>query len=327
MGSRASAPGGRSLPLARVRGGPSLLCTGLACLEVLCRHGMGQQDPGAWACGGQPSGRGHRPRRAASSPGALGPGSPSPHSSEMVRFSPQDWARLCVMAAGGQAGPGAGGSVTWGCDPGVGPGQRPRPCSLHGLPRGCRDPEAVTDGGPGCPGLMPGQALSASGPHCVWGRHWASAAQDHHTVSRRGESQAGPVLLFEKHKHGDSRDAAGALPGVQRGRGAGGHHEGPREGEGGQAERREWGPLPCPGGTPGARCWVGRCRQPPWFLATEQPEVCAGTALRSWLPGAGVTRVPSCRGRRAGGSGVPLPGPHLHVPPPSLCLALGPSRP
>lgn len=77
--------------------------------------------------------------------------------------------------------------MTWGCDPGVWLGRRLSPRSLHGLPWGCRDPEAVMDGGAGCPGLVPGRALSGSGPlfpHGVWGRRWASAAQDHRAVSR-----------------------------------------------------------------------------------------------------------------------------------------------
>ena len=54
------------------------------------------------------------------------------------------------------------------------------------------------------------------------------------------------------------------------------------------------GPLPRPGGTPGAWCWAGGCRQPPWFLATRQPGVRVGTAARSQSdPG-----VPSCQGDR-----------------------------
>lgn len=164
---------------------------------------------------------------------------------------------------------------------------------------------------------MPGQAVSGSGPHCVWGRRWASAARTTVPSLDAGGRPSRTRLLFEKHKHGDARDAAGALPGVQRGRGAGAHHEGPREGEGGQAERREWGPLPCPGGTPGAP--VGRKPAARGSSPQSSLEVCAGTALRELATlGAGGL---GCRAAREegrwfrGASAWPSPA----RPPPRPC--------
>lgn len=68
------------------------------------------------------------------SPGALGPGSPSPHSSEMVRSHHSDWARLYVMAGGGQAGPRGRWERDLGCDPGVGPGSGPSLLSPRAVP-------------------------------------------------------------------------------------------------------------------------------------------------------------------------------------------------
>ena len=82
-------------------GGPSLLCTGLVSLELLCRPGLDQQGPGAWVCGDQLD----QPRRAASSPGSLGPGSPSAHPSKMVHLSLAGLGQAVCDGCRGAGGP------------------------------------------------------------------------------------------------------------------------------------------------------------------------------------------------------------------------------
>lgn len=132
---------------------------------------------------------------------------------------------------------------------------------------------------------MPGQAVS--GLAALTASGGGAGPQPLRTtapVSRRGEGQAGPVLLFEKHKHGDARDAAGALPEFKGDEVLAATMRAPVEGEGDKLNAAVG-----PGVLPWRHSWsavLGGAL--PQLLRGSSPqsslEVCAGTSCGAGHP-------------------------------------------